>query len=56
MTTSDNKWQLVTASGSKWYNELNGTVHFKEWMIGIATMTKTDTLLQVLDAVNRVVK
>ena len=49
MTTSDNKWQLVTASDSKWYNEWNGTVHFKEWMIVIPTMTKTDTLLQVLD-------
>ena len=46
---SDNKWQLVTASDSKCYNEWNGTVHFKEWMIGIPTMTKTDTLLQVSD-------
>ena len=23
----------------------NGTVHFKEWMIAILSMTKTDTLL-----------
>ena len=49
MTTSDNKWQLVTVSDSKWYNEWNGTAPFKEWMIGISIMTKTDTLLQVLD-------
>ena len=23
----------------------NGTIHFKEWMIAILSMTKTDTLL-----------
>ena len=27
----------------------NGTAHFKEWMIAILTMTKTDTLLQGMD-------
>ena len=50
VTTNDNEWynewQQVTASGTT--NE-NGTVHFKEWMIAIPTMTKTDTLLQGID-------
>ena len=32
----------MTRSGTR--NE-NGTVHFKEWMIAILTMTETDTLL-----------
>ena len=27
----------------------NGTVDFKEWIIAILTMTKTDTLLQGMD-------
>ena len=27
----------------------NGTVNFKEWMIAIFTITKTDTLLQGTD-------
>ena len=45
VTTSDNEWR-VTTSGTT--NE-NGTVHFKEWMIDIVTMTKTDTLLQGMD-------
>ena len=55
-TTSDNKWQWVTtitANNNEWQwvtesgttNE-NGTVHFKEWMIAIFSMTKTNTLLQ----------
>ena len=30
----------MTISDSKWYNEWNATAHFKEWMIGIPTMTK----------------
>ena len=54
VTTSDkndnewyNKLQQVTTSGTM--NE-NGTVHFKEWMIAILTMTKTDTLLQGMDS------
>ena len=33
----------MTASGTT--NE-SSTVHFKEWMIAIFSMTKTDTLLQ----------
>ena len=44
-TTSDNKWQCVTASDSSGSTNENGTVHFKEWMIAILSMTKTDTLL-----------
>ena len=36
----------MTASGTA--NE-NGTVHFKEWMIAIFPMTKTDTLLRGMD-------
>ena len=50
VTTNDkeqyNEWQQVTASGTT--NE-NDTVHFKEWMAAILTMTKTDTLLQGMD-------
>ena len=60
MATSDNKWQWVTTNDNEWYNEWqqvatsgttneNGTVHFKEWVIAIITMTKTDTLLQGMD-------
>ena len=52
VTTNDNEWQPVTTSDSEWYNEWqrvttsdNGTVHFKEWMIAIISMTKKDTLL-----------
>ena len=51
MTKNDNEWynklQQVTTSGTM--NE-NGTVHFKEWMIAILTMTKTNTLLQGMDS------
>ena len=46
VTTSDNEWQRVTTSVTT--NE-NGTVDFKEWIIAILTMTKTDTLLQGMD-------
>ena len=50
VTTNDNEWynewQQVTKSGKK--NE-NDTVNFKEWMIAILTMTKTDTLLHAMD-------
>ena len=42
---SGSKWQWVTASGSSGTANENGTVHFKEWMIAILSMTKTDTLL-----------
>ena len=52
-TMSDNKWQWVTASDDSGTTNENGTVHFKEWMIAILSMTKTDTLLlQVLDGCN----
>ena len=46
VATSDNEWQRVTTSVTR--NE-NGTVDFKEWIIAILTMTKTDTLLQGMD-------
>ena len=41
----DNKRQWVTASDSSGTMNENGTVHFKEWMIAVLSMTKTDTLL-----------
>ena len=47
-TTSDkddNKRQWVTASDSSSTMNENGTVHFKEWMIAVLSMAKTDTLL-----------
>ena len=45
VTKSDNEWQWVTTSErSDTVNE-NGTVHFKEWMTAIISMTKNDTLL-----------
>ena len=46
VTTNDSEWQWVTPSGTT--NE-NGTVHFKEWMIAILSIAKTDTLLQGVD-------
>ena len=50
MITNDNEWynewHQVTTSGTT--NE-NSRVHFKELMIAIVTMTKTDALLQVMD-------
>ena len=49
VTTNDNEWQRVAASGTT--NE-NRTVHFKEWIIAIFSMTKTDTLLQGIDGYN----
>ena len=53
VTTSDNKWQWVTASDSSGTTNENGTVHFKEWMIAVLSMTKTDTLLlQEMDGCN----
>ena len=45
VTKSDNEWQWVTASESSGTANENGTVHFKEWMIAIISMTKRDTLL-----------
>ena len=54
--TSDNEWQQVV----QWYNEWQrvakdritsktGTVYFKKWMTAILSITKIDTLLQVMD-------
>ena len=37
--------QRVTTSDSSGTTYENGTVHFKEWMIAILSMTNTDTLL-----------
>ena len=37
----------VTARDNEWYTN---TVHFKEWMIAILAMTKTDALLQGMDS------
>ena len=45
LTKSDNEWQWVTASEISGTTNENGTVHFKEWMIAIISMTKRDTLL-----------
>ena len=45
MTKSDNELQCVTASESSGTVNENGTVHFKEWMIVIISMTKRDKLL-----------
>ena len=53
VTTSDNKWYWVTESDSSGTMNENGTVHFKEWMIAILSMTKTDALLlQGMDGCN----
>ena len=48
VTTNDNEWrviQRVTTSGSSGTTNENDTVHFKEWMIAVFSMAKTDTLL-----------
>ena len=45
MTKSDNEWQWVTVSDSSGTTIENGTVHFKEWMIAIISVTKGDALL-----------
>ena len=53
MATIDNKWQCVTASDSSGTTGENGTVRFKEWMIGVLSMTITDALLlQGMDGCN----
>ena len=49
VTTNDNEWKRVKANGTT--NE-NSTVHFKEWMIAILSMTKTDKLRQGVDGYN----
>ena len=54
VTASNNKWQWVTASDSSGTMIENGIVHFKEWMIAVLSMTKTDTLLlQGMDGLNK---
>ena len=51
MTTNDNELQRVVrvtsgiTSDSNGTENENGTAHFKEWMIAVLSMTKTDTLL-----------
>ena len=45
VTKGDNELQWVTASESSGTVNENGTVHFKEWMIIIISMTKRDKLL-----------
>ena len=53
VTKSDNEWQWMTASDSSGTTNENGTVHFKEWMIAVLSMTKADTLLlQGMDGCN----
>ena len=52
MTTSSNKWQWMAANDSGTTNE-NDTVHFKEWMTAILSVTKTDALLSGMDACNK---
>ena len=53
VTTDDNEWQRVTVSDTSGTTNENGTVHFKEWIIAILSMTKTDTLLlQRMDGCN----
>ena len=54
---SDNElykeWQQIAMSDSIGTTNENGTVHFKEWMIAVFSMTKTDTLLlQGMDGCN----
>ena len=51
MTTSDNKWEWVAANDSGATNE-NDTLHFKEWVIAILSVTKRDALLPVMDDCN----
>ena len=45
VTKSDNKWQWVTTSDSSGTTNENSKVHFKEWLIAMLSMTKTDTQL-----------
>ena len=50
---SDNEWQQIAMSDSIGTTNENGTVHFKEWMIAVLSMTKTDPLLlQGMDGCN----
>ena len=53
VTKSDNEWQWVTANESSGTANEDGTVHFKESMIAIISVTKRDTLLlQGMDGCN----
>ena len=48
-----NEWQQIAMSDSIGTTNENGTVHFKEWMIAVLSITKTDTLLlQGMDGCN----
>ena len=50
---SDKEWQQIAMSDSIGTTNENGTVHFKEWMIAVLSMTKTDPLLlQGMDGCN----
>ena len=51
MATSDNKWQWLAANDSGTTNG-NDTVHFKEWVTAILSLTKTDALLPGMDDCN----
>ena len=53
VTKSDNEWQWLTESESSGTANETGTLHFKDWMIAIISMTKRDTLLiQRIDGCN----
>ena len=53
VTTCGNKEQWVTASDSCDTTNENSTVHFKEWMIDVLSITETHTvLLQGMDGYN----
>ena len=53
VTKRDNEWQWVTGSDSSGTANGDGTVHFKEYMIAIISMTRKDTLLlQGMDGCN----
>ena len=51
MTTSDKKWQSVAANDSGTTNE-KYTVHFKEWVTAILSLTKTDAIPSGMDDCN----
>ena len=48
MKTSDIKWQWVAANDSGRTNE-KYTLHFKEWITAILSVTKTNALLPGID-------
>ena len=51
LVPSGSKLQQVAANGSGKTNE-NDTVHFKEWVTAILSVTKTDALLPGVDGYN----